>query len=171
MRGPKCLIVYISESVNKVRRIGALSWGSYEKAALGTSYRRRVGKLPSGQSQAHPLRLTRGFCGNSVCIVGVTPAPCKASLDSNADIRTFTPQRPDFFGPFWGTTPEHRQAAAVHRSGPGLIRLTRSANYVFGSEMSKDGAVNTNDRASGLIRFTPQESCCVALTGGGGLPK
>ena len=59
----------------------------------------------------------------------------------------------------------------VKRWGPGLIRLTQRADYIFGSEMSKDGAVNTNDRASGLIRFTPQESCCVALTGGGGLPK
>ena len=70
---------------NPVTRIGALSEGRAEKAALGYGYRSRVN---SGQILPHKEidRLPSGL------VPGVSPAPCKAWLSGDADIRPLVPQ-------------------------------------------------------------------------------
>jgi len=158
-------IMESAESDNPVMRISALVRGVAKKAALGTSYRRRVGCLPSGQSQAQPHRLTSGLRGGLVCILGVAPAPRKASLDGNSDIRTLNATAQFFLGHHFG---DHAHAQRSKTVG---ARFDPPDGKRLMSISIQGCAVNKIECASGLIRFTPQEPCCVALTGGGTLSK
>lgn len=158
-------ITNTAEHINPVMRISALVRGVAKKAALGTSYRRRVGNLPSGQSQAHPHRLTSGFCGQSSLYRGGYTRPSESLAGWRSGYTHFNATAQIFLGHHFGDHAHAQRSKTVGaRSDPpdekGLMSI-----FIQGC------AVNTIERASGLIRFTPQEPCCVALTGGGGLPN
>lgn len=148
---------------NPVKRIGAFHRAASEKAALETSYRHRVGILSSGQSQAHPLRVTNGFCGNLGLYRGGHTRPLQSLAGWQCRYTHQNATLP-ILASHLGTAPI---SIGIKRRGPGLIRPTRRGQLFLVSEMSKDGAVNTNDSASGLIRFTPQESCWCGPNGWG----
>ena len=118
---------------NPVTRIGAFSEGRAEKAALGYGYRSRV---HSGQILPHKEidRLLSGL------VPGVSPAPCKAWLSGDADIRALVPHA---FRP---------RAVTV---GAKIDRLKRCA-------------VNGTESGNRLTRFTT--ASVVALTGGDACP-
>jgi hypothetical protein len=122
---------------NPVTRIGAFSEGRAEKAALGYGYRSRVN---SGQilPRKEIDRLLSGL------VPGVSPAPCKAWLSGDADIRALVP-RPS------GQIEDHAQSSV----GAKIDRLKRCA-------------VNGTESGNRLTRFTT--ASVVALTGGDACP-
>lgn len=154
-----------TESDNPVMRVSALIRGQAKKAALGTSYRRRVGCLPSGQSQAHLHRLTSGFCGSSSLYLGGYTRPSKSLAGWQFGYTHFNATAQFFLGHQFGDHAHAQRSKTVGARSDPPSQMRLMLNLVHGC------AVNKIERASGLIRFTPQEPCCVALTGGGGLPK
>jgi len=133
LTAPPLLILARRDNCNPVMRVGALPEVQSEKAALGYGYSSRV---HSGQTLPRKEidRLPSGL------VPGVSPAPCKAWLSGDADIRALVPHA---FRP---------RAVTV---GAEIDRLKRCA-------------VNGTESGNRLTRFTT--ASVVALTGGDACP-
>lgn len=130
---PPLLILARRDNCNPVMRIGALSEGQAEKAALGNGCNSRVS---SGQTTPHKEidRLPSGL------VPGVTPAPCKALLSGDADIRPLVP----------------------HYFRPRAVTVGATSDPRYG------WSVNGTESGNRLTRFTT--ASVVALTGGEACP-
>lgn len=142
-----CPIMESAESDNPVMRISALIRGQAKKAALGTSYRRRVGCLPSGQSQAHPHRLTSGFCGSSSLYLGGYTRPSKSLAGWQFGYTHFNATAQFFLGHQFGDHAHTQRSKTVGARSDPPSQMRLMLNLVHGC------AVNKIERASGLIRL------------------
>lgn len=151
-----CLLTESMESDNPVMRISALVRGVAKKAALGTSYRRRVGLTfrtkpsPPALPNEQILRLFSLYRG------GYTrPSESIAGLQSG--YTHFKATAHFILGHHLGDHAHAQRSKTVGaRSDP-----------PNGIKPIQGCAVNTNDRASGLIRFTQGESLLCGPNGWG----
>lgn len=134
------------ESVNPVMRISALHRGQAKKAALGTSYRRRVGLTfrtkpsPPAPPNERMLRLFSLYRG------GYT-RPSESLAGWQSGYTHLKRHGPIFLGHQFGDHAHAQRSKTVGARSDPPCRKRLIPISVHGC------AVNTNDRASGLIRF------------------
>ena len=140
-------IMESAESVNPVMRISALHRGQAKKAALGTSYRRRVGltfrtkpspPAPPNERKSRLFSLYRG---------GYT-RPSESLAGWQSGYTHLQSHGPIFLGHHFGDHAHAQRSKTVGARSDPPCRKRLIPISVYGC------AVNTNDSASGLTRFT-----------------
>lgn len=147
-------IMEMGESVNRVRRIGAFSWGTTKKLPWVEALAAELAILPSGQcGNPKGVRCLSVRPRNSGCRGGIT-RPSQRLADCRCGYTSFSATAADFLGVKMGTTPF---------GNPRKVGATTDPRHGC--------SVNTAESVGGLVRFTKAlPSSGVALTGGDTLP-